>query len=239
VPQEVFVTDAISRPVANQLIAALPRAERERLLTRCEPFDLVFGTVLCEPDQVYRNVYFPLSGFISLVEGIRGHPPLEMALIGNEGMLGATMVLRIPAVPLRAVVQGAGSAWRISASQFQRELADSEALRRALSRYLYMTLRELSQTAACTYFHEIGARLARWLLMTHDRAHADHFHLTHQFMADMLGVQRSAITIAAGALQKRKLIRYTRGEISILDRHGLEQASCECYALMNDRNTNR
>lgn len=233
------MTAAITRPVANRLIAALPRAERERLLTRCEPIDLVFGAILCEPDRPYRSVYFPLSGFISQVEDIRGHPPLEMALIGNEGLLGASLVLGVPTAPLRAVVQGAGSAWRISASQFQRELAGSEALRRGLGRYLYSSLRELSQTAACSYFHEIGARLARWLLMTHDRAHADHFHLTHQFMADMLGVQRSAITIAAGALQKNQLIRYTRGEISILDRHGLEAASCECYALMSDRNAKR
>lgn len=217
-------------PISNRLIASLPRSERERLLAGCDPVDLVFGTILCEPDRPYREVYFPLNGFISLVEAVRGHAPLEMCLIGNEGMLGATMILGVPAVPLRAIVQGAGSAWRMSAQQFQRELTDSPHLRRALGRYVYVVMTQLSQTAACTYFHEVRPRLARWLLMTHDRAHADHFHLTHQFIADMLGVQRSAITIAAGALQKKKLIRYVRGEISILNRRGLEDASCECYA---------
>jgi CRP-like cAMP-binding protein len=156
-----------------------------------------------------------------------------MALIGNEGMLGATLVLGMSTVPLRAVVQGAGSAWRMPASQLRRELAGSADLRRVLGRHVYAVMTEVSKTAACTCFHDAGARLARWLLMTHDRAHADHFHLTHQFMADMLGVQRSAITIAAGALQKKKLIRYTRGEISILDRRGLEDASCDCYRKLD------
>jgi hypothetical protein len=228
--QEDPMVVATSAPISNRLIASLPRSERERVLAHCEPIDLVFGTILCEPDRPYRDVYFPLHGFISQVEMVRGHPPLEMSLIGNEGMLGATLVLGIPAVPLRAVVQGAGSAWRMSAPHFQRELTNSSNLRQALGRYLYVVMTQLSQVAACTYFHEVGPRLARWLLMTHDRAHSDHFHLTHQFMADMLGVQRSAITIAAGALQKKKLIRYVRGEISILNRRGLEEASCECYA---------
>lgn len=234
-PHEVFVKDAGSRSVRNLLISSLPRGERDRIIAHCEPFELVFGTVVCIPDRPYREVYFPLRGFISLVKAMRGHPPMEMALIGNEGMLGATMILNTAIAPLRAIVQGAGSALRMSASHFQRELADSANLRRALDRYLYATMADSSQTAACAYFHEVGARLARWLLMTHDRAHADHFHLTHQFMADMLGVQRSAITIAAGALQDKKIIRYTRGEISILDRQGLEEASCECYAALRKR----
>lgn len=230
--QETSVTSVTRGPVSNRLIASLPRSERQQMLARCEPVDLVFGTILCEPDQAYRDVYFPLTGFISLVEVVRGHPPLEMGLVGSEGMLGATLLLALPTAPLRAVVQGTGSAWRMSASQLQRELTGSPNLRRALGRYLYVMMTQLSQTAACTCFHEVGARLARWLLMTHDRAHADHFHLTHQFMADMLGVQRSAITIAAGALQKKKLIRYTRGEISILNCRGLEEASCDCYPLL-------
>jgi hypothetical protein len=219
--------------VSNRLIASLPRTQRLRLLTHCTAVDLVFGAILCEPDRPYRDVYFPLAGFISLVESVHGHPPLDMALIGNEGMLGATLVLGMSTVPLRAVVQGAGSAWRMPASQLRRELAGSADLRRVLGRHVYAVMTEVSKTAACTCFHDAGARLARWLLMTHDRAHADHFHLTHQFMADMLGVQRSAITIAAGALQKKKLIRYTRGEISILDRRGLEDASCDCYRKLD------
>lgn len=221
--------------VVNRLIQGLPRSERDRFLAGCTPVDLVFGEVLCEPDEPFKHVYFPLTGFISLVATVRAHQPLEMGLIGNEGMLGATLVLGVNTVPLRGVVQGSGRALRMSAARFRRELQRTPSLLRALSRYLYVLMAQLSQTAACTRFHEVAARLARWLLMTHDRAHADHFHLTHKFLADMLGVRRSGVTIAAGDLQRRDLIRYTRGEINILDRRGLEAASCECYgAVIND-----
>jgi CRP-like cAMP-binding protein len=222
-------------PVVNQLLDSLPRGERKRILDSCEPVDMVFGAILCEPDQPYRHAYFPLSGFISLVQTVGDHQPLEMGLIGNEGMLGATLVLGINTIPMRAVVQGSGSCLRVSAAQLRRLLDECPGLRRKLNRYLYVLMAQLSQTAACTRFHEVEARLARWLLMTHDRAHADHFHLTHEFLADMLGVQRSAVTIAAGALQKRQLISYTRGEIRVLSRDGLEAASCECYdAVISD-----
>lgn len=221
--------------VVNRLIEGLPRKERDRILERCEPVDLVFGANLCEPDQPYRHVYFPLSGFISLVAIVGSHQPLEMGLIGNEGMLGVTLVLGVNTVPLRGVVQGSGTALRMTAPQLRRESRDSMALLHALNRYLYVWMAHLSQTACCNRFHEVEARLARWLLMTQDRAHADHFHVTHQFLADMVGVQRSAVTIAAGALKKRQLIRYSRGDISILDRRGLEAASCECYhAVIED-----
>ncbi|MGQ0700016.1 MAG: Crp/Fnr family transcriptional regulator [Panacagrimonas sp.] len=223
---------ASAAPVVNRLIEGLPRAERKKLLDRCETVDLVFGTVLCEPDQPFRHVHFPLSGFISLVAPLTGHQPLEMGLIGNEGVLGATLVLGVNEVPLRALVQGSGSALRMTTVQFRKELHGSPALLRILNRYLYVLMAQLAQTAGCTRFHEVEARLSRWLLMTHDRAHADHFHLTHDFLAGMLGVRRSGITIAAGALQDRGLISYTRGEISIIDRKGLEAASCECYAAV-------
>lgn len=172
---------------------------------------------------------FPLSGVISLAATIHGHEPLEVGMIGNEGVLGATLALGIGAAPLRGVVQGPGTALRMTASQLRRGLHDGPGLLRTLNRYLYVFVTQLSQTAACTQFHDVETRLVRWLLMTHDRAHADHFHLTHQFLADMLGVRRSAVTIAAGALQKRGLIHYRRGEITVLSRSGLEAASCECY----------
>jgi CRP-like cAMP-binding protein len=223
---------ANASPVVNQLIAGMPNKQRKQFLAECEPVDLFFGEVLCEPDERYRSAYFPLTGFISLVAVIRGHPPLEMGLIGNEGMLGATLVLGVAVAPLRAVVQGSGSAWRVSSAYLQSALREGPGLLQLLNRYLFVLMAQLSQTAACTRFHEIDARLARWLLMTHDRAHADHFHLTHQYLADMLGVQRSAVTIAAGVLQRKRLISYTRGEINILSRTGLEAASCECYAAV-------
>ena len=229
------VSTAKPAPVTNRLIGGLPRKDRKRILERCEPVDLVFGAILCEPDVPFGQVYFPLSGFISLVAPLIGHQPLEMGLIGSEGMLGVTLVLGVDAAPLRAVVQGSGTALRMTAPQFRRELRDSPSLHRTLNRYLYVLMAQLSQTAACTRFHETDARLARWLLMTHDRAHGNHFNLTHEFLADMLGVRRSGVTIAAGGLQRRKLISYTRGEIRILNRSGLEAASCECYdAVVRD-----
>ena len=219
----------------NRLLDGLPQRLRDRLLKGCESVSLSFGTVLCERDQRLRHVYFPVTGFISLVASVGGHPALEMGLVGNEGMLGVTLVLGVDTVRLRGVVQGTGTALRMSASRFQRELRASPALRRTLNRYLFVLLAQLTQTAVCTRFHEIKARLARWLLLTHDRSQADIVHLTHQYLADMLGVQRSAVTIAAGALQRNKVIRYVRGEIIVLDRRGLEAASCECYrAVIED-----
>lgn len=217
---------------ANRLLEHLPREARGRILSQSARVPLDFGAVLCQRRQLYRYVYFPVNGFISLVAAVGEHPPLEIALIGDEGMLGATLVLGVSQARLHGVVQGAGTAWRMPVSRFRRALREIPALRRVVSRYLYVTLAQLSQSTACSRFHEVEARLARWLLMTHDRAQADHFHLTHQYLADMLGVRRSAVTIAAGALQRRKLIRYVRGNIEVVDREGLEAASCECYQLI-------
>jgi CRP-like cAMP-binding protein len=228
------VAATIPSVVVNRILASLPPAERRRLLACCEPVELHFGSTLCEAGEPYRHVYFPLTSFISLLQPLSDHPPLETALIGDEGMLGATLLLGVNDAPLLALVQGSGTALRMTASQLHAALPDSPRLLRALSRYLYVTMAQLSQTTGCMRFHEIEERLARWLLMTHDRAHADHFHLTHDFLADMLGVRRSGITVAAGALQRRRLIRYTRGEIRIIDRPGLEAASCECYAAVID-----
>lgn len=216
-------------PIVNRLLEVLPRNARDRLLKECELVSLVLDSVLCVRDRSYRHVYFPLGGSISLVATVGAHPPLEIALIGNEGMLGATLVLGVNRARLQGIVQGAGTAWRIPAPRFRHALRESPALRDVIKRYLFVVITQLSQSTACTRFHEVEARLARWLLMTHDRAHADRFHLTHMFLADMLGVRRSAVTIAAGALQRRNLIRYARGDIDVVDRKGLEAASCECY----------
>jgi len=220
-----------AKPV-NLLLAGLPLKARKQVLGLCEEVELSFGSILCEPQAAYQHVFFPTTAFISLVATVDDRRPLEMGLIGFEGMLGVTLVLDVAAAPLRGVVQGPGFALKMKAADFRHQVDANPPLLRVLKRYLYVLSAQLSQTAACTRFHEIEARLSRWLLMTHDRAHADHFHLTHTFLADMLGVQRSAVTIAAGALQRRGLIRYTRGEITILDRAGLEGASCVCYAAV-------
>ncbi|MBC7995801.1 MAG: Crp/Fnr family transcriptional regulator [Rhizobacter sp.] len=216
--------------VENHLIELLPRKDRARLLTLCEPFELLLAAVLCEPGQATSHVYFPLQGFISLVVMVEGSPGVEVGMVGREGMLGAQLALGVTTVPVHALVQGAGSAWRIEAAAFRVELARSPSLQRHLNRYLYVLMAQQAASAACLRFHLIGPRLARWLLMSQDRAHSNSFHLTHQFLAYMLGVRRVGITAAAGALQRGGLIDYHRGDMVVLDRGGLELAACGCYA---------
>ena len=217
--------------VENHLIERLPRQERKRLLALCEPVQLGLAEVLCEPEKPTRHVYFPIEGFISLVAQADGQPALEVGMVGREGMLGAHLALGVVTAPLHALVQGAGAAWRIATPAFRAELARSAPLQRSLNRYLYVVMAQLAASAACLRFHQIGPRLARWLLMTQDRAHSDQFHVTHEFLSYMLGVRRVGITAAAGVLQRDGLIEYRRGELTVLDRTGLEAATCGCYAV--------
>lgn len=193
--------------------------------------DLAFSEILSEADSRIRDVYFPIDGFISLITPAKGRGQLEIGLVGSEGMLGVPLLLGVDHSPLRAMVQGPGRAWRVDSATFQREIASNPAVRATLSRYLYVFLAQLMQTATCTRFHRIEARLARWLLMTRDRAHSSQFHITHEFLALMLGVRRVGVTSAASALQRRKLIQYRRGNLAILDGRGLERAACTCYAI--------
>jgi CRP-like cAMP-binding protein len=213
----------------NQLIEWLPRKDRLRLLAICEPVELTLAEVLCEPGQPTRNVYFPIDSFISLVTLVPGHPGLEIGMVGREGMLGAHLALGVTTSPLHAVVQGAGPAWRIGRGAFVRELAGNAALQRGLHLYLHVLMAQMATSAGCLHFHLIGPRLARWLLMSQDRAHSDSFHVTHEFLAYMLGVRRVGVTNAASALQRNGLIQYHRGKVTVLDRNGLEAAACGCY----------
>ena len=202
------------------------------MVAGCEKVDLTFADVLSEPGERIQHVYFPANSFISLAAAVDGRTSLEVGLVGNEGMLGIPLILGISVSPQRALVRGSGPALRMTADSFHHELGASAALQRGLNHYLYALMVQFAQTAACTRFHLLDARLARWLLMTHDRAHSDRFHLTHEFLADMLGVRRVGITKAAGVLQRIKLISYRRGQITILDRSGLEAVSCGCYRAM-------
>jgi len=221
-------TDRRTAP-ANRLLASLPRRDSSRMLAACDSVELEFGAVLFEPDARIRDVYFPTNSFISLLIPVDGKHYLEVGMVGNEGMVGVPLILGVDRSELRALVQGAGPALQMSARTFTRELGASAGLRSALHRYLHVRMTQFAQAAACTRFHLIEGRLARWLLMTQDRAHDSQFHVTHEVLAHMLGVRRVGVTRAANALQKRKLIRYHRGEVTILNRPAMEAASCGCY----------
>ena len=214
----------------NHLIELLPRKDRLSLLASCETVHMQMSEVLCEPGAPTHHAYFPVEGFISLVTVIADNPGLEVGVVGREGMLGAHLSLGVMTAPLRGLVQGSGVAWRIGRVAFMRELRQSVALQRIMSRYVYVLMAQQAASAACLRFHMIGPRLARWLLMSQDRSHSDSFHVTHEFLAYMVGVRRVGITNAASALQRSGLIEYRRGNLTVLDRHGLEAAACGCYA---------
>jgi CRP-like cAMP-binding protein len=216
---------------ANLLLAGLPAKDRKALIARCDEVELSFGQVLDEPGERIGHVYFPIDSYVSLVTKAAGEASLEVGLVGDEGMHGVSLVLGIDESPLHALVQGAGPAFRMNANAFRRECAARPALQRALNRYLYVLMSQLAQSASCTRYHLIEARLARWLLMTQDRAHAETFSVTHEFLAWMLGVRRVGVTGAASALQRRRLISYKRGVVTVLNRRGLEAASCPCYRI--------
>jgi len=214
----------------NNLIRKLRPPDRERLLAQCDSVQLVLSDIVCEAGELTRHVLFPVDGFVSLVTEMAGHSGVEVGMVGREGLFGVNVALGVPTSSLRAVVQGPGAAWQLGRASFLREVTRNALLGKLLKRYQYVLMTQLATAAACQRFHPIGARLARWLLMSSDRAHADSFRVTHEFLALMLGVRRVGITVAAGSLHAHGLIRYHRGEVCVLDREGLEKQACSCYA---------
>ena len=216
----------------NRLLATLPKKEYERLLPGLKRIPLNFGEVLYEPGDIMKHVYFPNDSIVSLLSAMPERSTLEVGMVGNEGFAGLAIFMGVNVSQTRALVQGAGSAMRMTAAAVRHEANHLGALHRLMHRYSHSLLTQVSQSVACNHFHSVEARLARWLLMTSDRLGLEEFRLTQDFMSNMLGVRREGVNKAAGTLQTAKLIRYSRGLITILDRRGLEANSCECYAII-------
>jgi CRP-like cAMP-binding protein len=198
-----------------------------------EPVNLAFGDVLYEAGKRMRHVYFPADSVVSLLATRgQGASPVEVGVVGREGMVGASVALGIDVSPVCAAVQGTGSAMRATPVQFRDELQRSPGLRRAVHRYSHELIAQVMQVTACNRNHSVEQRLARWLLMLLERVRHDRLELTQHYLGAMLGVRRAGVNAAAGVLQRRKLIRVRRGSMEILDRDGLESAACECYGLL-------
>lgn len=229
------MSDTPKTKPANRILAALPPKEYRRLLPDFEPFDLNFTQIIYEPDDVIGEVYFPESGIVSLLSAVGEQSTLEVGIVGKEGVIGLPVFLGVAKSRNRAVVQGTGVALKIKTAVLLRECETGGGiLPRLLRRYAHSLLTQISQSAVCNRFHQIDARLARWLLMTRDRMGKGEFQLTQEFLSNMLGVRREAVTIAASNFQQRKLISYSRGNIKILDQTGLEEITCQCYVIIKD-----
>ena len=214
----------------NQLLDHLPAAELRRLLAQSIRVLLRAGQKLAVQDLPARALLFPIKGFVSQVTPLDAHPPLQVGMVGREGVLGAQLLLGVAASPVGVVVQEEIQAWQLPTAALREQLPASPALRRLLMRYLQVQLRLSATAASCLHFHALQARLARWLLMGQDRAQAGGFAVTQESMAELLGVRRVGVTVAAGGLQRAGLIRYHRGWISVSDRTGLAAVACGCYA---------
>lgn len=216
----------------NRLLRALPPDEYAWLSQHLEPVTLELRDVLARANEPFRHVYFIETGMASVVNTVDAGM-VEVGTVGNEGMAGLSVFLGVGGTPSETFIQVPGTARRMAADAFAAGADERPGLRRILHRYTQAFLTQVSQTAACNRVHELQERCARWLLMTHDRAGgADTFPITHEFLSVMLGVRRAGVTVAAGTLQKAGLIRYSRGRVTVLDRRGLEDASCECHGIV-------
>lgn len=225
---------ALSASPANRLLASLPAREYQRLLPELEPVTLAFAQIIYAPGDTIRHVYFPNDSIVSLLAAEDHHASLEVGMIGNEGMTGIAVFMEVSRSRALALVQGAGTAMRMKSATLRKESMHVSSFHRLLHRYAHSLLTQMSLSSACNRFHTLDSRLARWLLMTHDRIATDEFRVTQDFMSNMLGVRREGVNKVAGDLQKDKLIKYSRGHIVILNRPGLEEASCTCYGIIRE-----
>ncbi|MDO9610591.1 MAG: Crp/Fnr family transcriptional regulator [Serpentinimonas sp.] len=219
-------------PRANQLLAALPEAEWRRWLPLLEPVHLPLGQVLYESGGVMSHVYFPTNAIVSLLYVLENGASAEIAVVGHEGMVGISLFMGGGSTPSRAVVQSAGQGFRLRATVIRDEFARSSPVLHLLLRYTQALITQMTQTAVCNRHHSLDQQLCRRLLLRLDRLPGDELVMTQELIANMLGVRREGVTEAALSLQKAGLIRYARGHITVLNRQGLEQRSCECYAVV-------
>jgi CRP-like cAMP-binding protein len=221
-------------PTGNRLLDALPSDEYERLLLSLQPVSFSLGEVVYEFGGQLDYVYFPTTAIVSLLYTMENGATAEMGLTGNDGVVGIALFMGGGTMPNRAVVQGAGSAVRMKAKVLQDEFGLGGKFQHVLLRYTQALITQISQTAVCNRLHTVEQQLCRWLLLSHDRVETDELIMTQELIADMLGVRREGVTVAAGHLQDAGAIRYIRGHIRILDRQRLEETVCECYRVVKD-----
>jgi CRP-like cAMP-binding protein len=227
---------AVTKQVAigNRILDALPHEELERLLPHLTPVRLERGEVVYISGDRIRHCYFPSSGLLSLLSTTENGSTVEVAMVGNEGIVGLPVILKNTMIPYEVTVQIETEALRISAEDLQREFDRGESFHELMLRYLNVLIAEISQSSLCHRFHTLEQALSRWLLMAQDRLNIDNLTLTQEIISHALGVPRTGVTMAAGSLQKAGLIRYSRGKILILDRPRLEENSCECFRIIHD-----
>jgi CRP-like cAMP-binding protein len=222
----------IDNTLKNHLLAALPRDDFLRLRSKLEFVSLKLGDVLYESGEQMDYVYFPTTAIVSLLYIMENGSTAEIGLVGNEGLVGVALFMGGGTMPNRAIVQSAGDAIKLKARNLQSEFSRGGVFQLLLLRYTQAFMTQISQTAVCNRLHSIEKQLCRWLLLNHDRLQSDKLVMTQELIANMLGVRREGVTVAAGHLQNKKLISYVRGTITILDRKGLESNVCECYQVV-------
>jgi CRP-like cAMP-binding protein len=225
--------------ISNRLLQALPPKEFQSALPHMKLVELKFGTDIYSLNAKIKHVYFPNSGVISLLAAVEDSSTLEVGMVGLEGMAGLPLFLGVRESRVKAVVQGTGTAMRMTAADFEKEFGNGGSMSRMLRRFAHSMIMQVSQSAVCFRFHVIEMRLARWLLMTLDRMETNEFRMTQDYLSNMLGVRREAVNRAAMSLQKRALISYSRSNILIVDRIGLRAAACTCYRVIRDEEARR